>query len=89
MSTFVISDKYPCFVKEIENLGHIVIASDTIEIFPIPEQKHVDMQILPINNDIFILNECTALVGRFQNKKLIFCNKKAGKKYPENILGNL
>lgn len=88
MSTFVISDKYRCFVKEIENLGHTVISSDTVKVFPIPEQKHADMQILPINNDIFILNECTALVKKLSNERLLFCNKKAGKKYPENILLN-
>ena len=88
MSTFVMSDKYTCFVKEIENLGHTVIASDTVNIFPIPEQKHADMQILPIKNDIFILNECISLSKRIQNNKLIFCNKGAGKKYPENILLN-
>ncbi|MGN0502693.1 MAG: DUF6873 family GME fold protein [Ruminococcus sp.] len=88
MSTFVMSDKYPCFAKEIENLGHTVITSDTVEIFPIPEQKHADMQILPINNDIFILNECTALAEKLPNERLIFCNEKAGEKYPDNILLN-
>lgn len=88
MSTFVISDKYRCFIKEIENLGHTVISSDTVKVFPIPEQKHADMQILPINNDIFILNEFTALVKKLSNERLLFCNKKAGKKYPENILLN-
>lgn len=88
MSTFVMSHKYRCFVKEIENLGHTVISSDTVKVFPIPEQKHADMQILPINNDIFILNECTALVKKLSNERLLFCNKKAGKKYPENILLN-
>lgn len=88
MSTFVMSDKYRCFIKEIENLGHTVISSDTVKVFPIPEQKHADMQILPINNDIFILNECTALVKKLSNERLLFCNKKAGKKYPENILLN-
>ena len=88
MSTFVMSDKYPCFVREIENLGHTVISSDTVDIFPIPEQKHADMQILPINSDIFILNECTALAQKIPNDRLIYCDKKAGKKYPENILLN-
>lgn len=88
MSTFVMSDKYRCFVKEIENLGHTVISSDTVKVFPIPEQKHADMQILPINNDILILNECTALVKKLSNERLLFCNKKVGKKYPENILLN-
>lgn len=88
MSTFVMSDKYPCFVREIENLGHTVISSDTVDIFPIPEQKHADMQILPINSDIFILNECTALAKKIPSDRLIYCDKKAGKKYPENILLN-
>lgn len=88
MSTFVMSDKYPCFVKEIENLGHTVISSEAIDIFPIPEQKHADMQILLINNDIFILKECTSLAEKLSNERLIFCNKKAGKRYPENIILN-
>ena len=88
MSTFVMSDKYPCFVREIENLGHTVISSDTVDIFPISEQKHADMQILPINSDIFILNECTVLAQKIPNDRLIYCDKKAGKKYPENILLN-
>lgn len=88
MSTFVMSDKYPCFVREIERLGHTVIASETINIFPTPEQKHADMQILPIKNDIFILNECTLLAENLQNERVIFCDKKAGKRYPENILLN-
>ena len=88
MSTFVISDKYPCFVKEIEKFGHTVISSDRIDIFPFPEQKHADMQILPIKNDIFLLNECTVLAHKIPKERLIFCNKKAGNKYPENILLN-
>lgn len=88
MSTFVMSDKYPCFADEIKKLGHTVIASDTVRIFPNPEQKHADMQILPINNDIFILNECTVLAEKLSKQRLIFCNKKAGNKYPQNILLN-
>lgn len=88
MNTFVMSDKYPCFVKEIEKFGHTVISSDRIDIFPFPEQKHADMQILPINNDIFILNECTVLAEKLSKQRLIFCNKKAGNKYPQNILLN-
>lgn len=88
MSTFVMSDKYPCFVREIENLGHTGISSDTVDIFPIPEQKHADMQILPINNDIFLINECTVLAEKLPKERLLFCNKKAGNKYPEDILLN-
>ena len=88
MSTFVMSDKYPCFVKEIEKLGHTVISSDTVDTFPIPEQKHADMQILPINNDIFLINECTVLAEKLPKERLLFCYKKAGNKYPEDILLN-
>lgn len=88
MGTFIMSDKYPCFVKEIENLGHTVIASDTVDILPFPEQKHADMQILPINSDIFVLNECTELAEKLPNERLIFCDKKVGQRYPENILLN-
>lgn len=88
MSTFVMSDKYPCFVKEIEKLGHTVISSDTVDIFSIPEQKHADMQILPINNDIFLINECTVLAEKLPKERLLFCYKKAGNKYPEDILLN-
>lgn len=88
MSTFVMSDKYPCFVKEIEKLGHTVISSDTVDTFPIPEQKHADMQILPINNDIFLINECTVLAEKLPKERLFFCYKKAGNKYPEDILLN-
>lgn len=88
MSTFVMSDKYPCFVKEIEKLGHTVISSDTVDTFPIPEQKHADMQILPINNDIFLINECTVLAEKLPKERLLFCSKKAGNKYPEDILLN-
>ena len=88
MSTFVMSDKYPCFVKEIEKLGHTVISSDTVDTFPIPEQKHADMQILPINNDILLINECTVLAEKLPKERLLFCNKKAGNKYPEDILLN-
>lgn len=88
MSTFVMSDKYPCFVRAIEKLGHTVISSDTVSILPIPEQKHADMHILPINNDIFLLNECTVLAEKLPKERLNYCNKKAGNMYPNNILLN-
>lgn len=88
MSTFVMSDKHPQFIKAIEEMGHRVIESDTIDVFHNPEQKHADMQILPTDNDIFILNECTNLKDKLYDKNLIFCKQKAGKMYPENILLN-
>ncbi len=88
MSTFVMSDKYPCFVNEIKKYGHCVISSDRIQIFPKPEQNHADMQLLPINDRFFILNECKSLSKKLHPEKLMFCSRKAGKKYPENILLN-
>ena len=88
MSTFVMSDKYPEFIRQIEKMGHKVIKSDTINVYHSPEQKHADMQILPIRNDIFILNECTQLKYELNDKKLLFCKQKAGKMYPENVLLN-
>lgn len=88
MSTFVMSDKYPCFVREIEKLGNTVITSDTVNTFPIPEQRHADMQILPINSKVFILNECKLLASKLSNKNIIYCKNKAGDRYPKNILLN-
>lgn len=88
MSTFVMSDKYPCFVREIEKLGNTVIASDTVNSFPIPEQKHADMQILSIKSDVFIISECTILPRKLSNKNIIYCKNKAGDRYPKNILLN-
>lgn len=88
MSTFVMSDKYPEFVKAMKDLGHNILNSDNIDVFHLPEQKHADMQILPINDEIFILNECTDLKDKLKNKTLHFCDKKAGKSYPENIILN-
>ena len=88
MSVFVMSDKYPEFIYALNKLGHTVIKSDTIETFHFAEQKHADMQILPINNEIFLLNECTYLKEKLKNKTLLFCSKKAGKSYPKNILLN-
>lgn len=87
MSVFVMSDKYPEFVDGVKALGHRVIASDTIEALPLPEQKHADMQVLPINNEVFILRECTKLRNKLR-KSPIITQIPIGGKYPENILLN-
>lgn len=88
MSNFVMSDKYPCFVRGIELLGCKVISSEIVSAFPKPEQQHADMQILPINDDIFILNECNLLAEKLVSNKLIFCENEAGHNYPGNVLLN-
>ena len=88
MSSFVISNKYPCFADELSKMGHNVIYSDTVKAFPQPEQAHADMQILTINNTVFVLQECEKLKTLPYKENLIICKNKAGKKYPENILLN-
>ena len=62
MSAFVMSDKYPKLCKAIENFGYDIIPSDKILQFNTPEQRHIDMQMLKINNDIFLLKECNNLI---------------------------
>ena len=88
MSSFVISNKYPCFADELSKMGHNVIFSDTVKAFPQPEQAHADMQILTINNTVFVLQECEKLKTLPYKENLIICKNKAGKKYPENVLLN-
>lgn len=88
MSSFVISNKYPCFADELSKMGHSIIFSDTVKAFPQPEQAHADMQVLTINNDAFVLQECEKLKDLPYKENLIICKSKAGKKYPENILLN-
>ncbi len=90
MSRIVMSDKYPQFCNEIAKMGHNVVFSDTIKIFHVPEQKHPDMQLLAIRDNLFMLNECTGLKEKLNSlgKKIIRCDKTAEKCYPENILLN-
>lgn len=87
MSSIVMSDKYPHFCNEVSKIGYNIIFSDTIKVFHIPEQKHPDMQLLPIQNNLFMLNECIGLKEKLStlNKIVVCCDKAAGKYYPENI----
>ena len=43
MSSFVISNKYPCFADELSKMGHNVIFSDTVKAFTQPEQAHAEV----------------------------------------------
>lgn len=88
MSNFVISNKYPCFADELLKMGHNIVFSDTIDSFPIPEQNHADMQILTIKDTTFVLQECRKLKDLPYKSSVKICSKKAGKKYPENVLLN-
>lgn len=92
MSCFVMSDEYKCFCDELTSLGYDIIFSDRISAFPKPEQKHADMQILRINDAIFMLNECKDLYKKLTKNlsanSIILCRNKAGEKYPKNILLN-
>lgn len=71
MSAFVMSDEYPKLCKAIENFGYDIIPSDKILQFNIPEQRHIDMQMLKINNDIFLLKECNNLKDFLKTKIII------------------
>lgn len=88
MSSFVMSNKYPCFANELSKLGHNIIFSDTVKTFPQPEQTHADMQSLTINNNIFVLQECEQLKRLPYKGNITICKNRAGKKYPENVLLN-
>jgi hypothetical protein len=73
MKTVIMSDLYPCFGTELAKYGYRIIHSKNISAFSKPERSHADMQALRINNVMFSLDDCV---------------KKAGEKYPENILLN-
>lgn len=88
MSVYLMSDKYSEFVKAVENLGHTVIPSDTVDIFHKPEQKHADMQCLKIGKMYFLLNECEFLKKSLNLHNTTVISEKANKRYPENVLLN-
>lgn len=73
MKTVLMSGLYPCFCKALAGFGYSIIPSKKIDIFNEPEQYHADMQALRVNDRLFTLESCA---------------KKAGEKYPENILLN-
>lgn len=88
MSRIVMSDKYMCFSDELKKLGYTVIFSDDIKVFAEPERKHTDMQILKIDNTVFLLRECNCLCDKLAIDDVILCDKSVGEKYPRNILLN-
>ena len=90
MSTFVMSDEYPKLCKTIENFGYDIIPSDKILQFNTPEQRHIDMQMLKINNDIFLLKECNNLKKLLENKyyNIILCKNNIDGKYPHCVALN-
>lgn len=88
MSTFVMSGLYPKFCNAVRNLGNEVIETDSVEIFHVPERTHADMQLLPIKDKIFILNECKVSASKLPQNRLVFCERKSEREYPKNILLN-
>ena len=73
MKSLIISGLYPCFCRELARYGYNIILSKKIEEFTEPEQLHADMQALRIKDRLFTLENCA---------------KKAGERYPENVLLN-
>ena len=73
MKTVLMSGLYPCFCEKLAGSGYNIILSEKIEEFSEPEQFHADMQALRVYDRLFTLKSCA---------------KKAGEKYPENVLLN-
>ena len=73
MKSLIMSGLYPCLCKELAEYGYDIIPSKKIEEYAEPEQLHADMQALRVNDRLFTLKSCA---------------KKAGEKYPENVLLN-
>ncbi|WP_405355412.1 DUF6873 family GME fold protein [Ruminococcus sp.] len=90
MSSFVMSDEYPMLCNAVYNIGYDIVPSDKILQFHKPEQRHIDMQMLKINNDIFLLKECTELRKKLDNRgySIIFCKNNITKYYPSFVALN-
>ena len=73
MKTLFMSDQYPCFCHALMKMGYKIIPSKNIDIFPVPERKHADMQLLRINDTVFTLKDCI---------------RQHGSRYPDNVLLN-
>lgn len=90
MSSFVMSDEYPMLCNAVYNIGYDIVPSDKILQFHKPEQRHIDMQMLKINNDIFLLKECTELRRKLDNRgyNIIPCKNNITKYYPSCVALN-
>ena len=88
MSKIVMSPSYPAFCAALRDRGHEIIPTDRIEIFLKPEQYHADMQLLRMNELIFLLRECEGLSEKLSKYKTVRCENSVGKNYPENAILN-
>lgn len=90
MSYVVMSDEYPKLCSAIESYGYNIISSDKILKFNTPEQRHIDMQLLMIENNIFLLQECISLRKKLENKgyNIILCKNNIDGKYPHCVALN-
>lgn len=73
MKTLFMSDQYPCFCQALLQMEYSIIPSKNINLFPISERKHADMQLLRINDTVFTLKDCI---------------RRPGSSYPDNVLLN-
>lgn len=90
MSYVVMSDEYPKLCSAIESYGYNIISSDKILKFNTPEQRHIDMQLLMIEKNIFLLQECISLRKNLENKgyNIILCENNIKGKYPDCVALN-
>ena len=84
------SDEYPMLCNAVYNIGYDIVPSDKILQFHKPEQRHIDMQMLKINNGIFLLKECTELRRKLDNRgyNIILCKNNITKYYPSFVALN-
>lgn len=88
MSRIVLSGSEPLFVQALQKMGFQTVLTDTVRCFPHPEQQHADMQILPMQDAVFVLQEAEQLRRALSDLPVRICENRAGEAYPSNVLLN-
>ncbi len=84
----IVSDVIPQICDALKKRNYKLIYTDCVDEFISYEQKHADMQSLLINDQIFVLKECTELIKNIADKtdfKIIKTQRNISGEYPENI----
>ncbi len=85
----VLSAKDPAFTQALQALGYETIASEKVDCFISYEQEHADMQCLPVDHTVFVLNRCKRLRNALKTRcKVISCADDIGHDYPTNVALN-
>lgn len=86
----VISNKVPQICDTLKNLGYKLIYTESVDGFISYEQNHADMQVLCIDNKVFVLSVCQKLGQSllYEGLDVIFTSNYIEGRYPYNILLN-